>query len=258
MNTYAGNPGNKQEGKDIGRANQQEDLFLSGGFDSFGGIPEPINTGAGQLGSVNYGNGNAYGTLDNGAASANRWSEPKIILNLWGQLFNSFMPFRYDRYKGMSINAAKDFVKFFVKLYLITGYLVTFIMLLTIPGVLEYFKSGNITILLTVISFGITYAISAFIGPYFFRLQAFIYRVIFGNLIMAIEKKDINSTNMYLVSIYSCVPCMALGLPLGIFSFLLLNFSSALSFVADLSVAYAILELIMPIIIMLFAIPRME
>ena len=271
MNTYTGGtPGNKQIGESAEKANAGEDLFLSGGFDSFGGVPEPmntgmgqmgvglgqINTGMGQLGSVDY--GNAYGAGDDSTTGTNRWSQPKVILNLWGQLFNSFVPFRYDRYKGMSMGAAKDFVKFFIKLYLIAGFLSTAIMMLMVPGAMEYFKSGDISILLIIIVFGVTYAICAFIGPYFFRLQALIYRVIFGNLLMAVEKKNVNSTNMYLTSIYSCVPCMALGLPLGIVEFLFLNSPSMLPFVAGLAVIYAVLELIMPIIIMALAIPRME
>lgn len=270
MNTYTGGaPGNKQNGESAEKANAEEDLFLSGGFDSFGGAPEPMNTGMGQmgvgmgqanagmgrLGSVDYG---IYGTGDNSTTGTNRWSQPKVILNLWGQLFNSFVPFRYDRYKGMSMGAAKDFVKFFIKLYLIAGFLATAIMMLMVPGAMEYFKSGDISILLIIIVFGVTYAICAFIGPYFFRLQALIYRVIFGNLLMAIEKKKVNSTNMYLISVYSCVPCMALSLPLGIVEFLFLNSPSMLPFVAGLAVIYAVLELIMPIIIMALAIPRME
>lgn len=270
MNTYTGGaPSNKQNGESAEKANAEEDLFLSGGFDSFGGAPEPMNTGMGQmgvgmgqanagmgqLGSVDYG---IYGTGDNSTTGTNRWSQPKVILNLWGQLFNSFVPFRYDRYKGMSMGAAKDFVKFFIKLYLIAGFLATAIMMLMVPGAMEYFKSGDISILLIIIVFGVTYAICAFIGPYFFRLQALIYRVIFGNLLMAIEKKKVNSTNMYLISVYSCVPCMALGLPLGIVELVFLNSPSMVPFVAGVAVIYAVLELVMPIIIMALAIPRME
>lgn len=270
MNTYTGGaPSNKQNGESAEKANAEEDLFLSGGFDSFGGAPEPMNTGMGQmgvgmgqanagmgqLGSVDYG---IYGTGDNSTTGTNRWSQPKVILNLWGQLFNSFVPFRYDRYKGMSMGAAKDFVKFFIKLYLIAGFLATAIMMLMVPGAMEYFKSGDISILLIIIVFGVTYAICAFIGPYFFRLQALIYRVIFGNLLMAIEKKKVNSTNMYLISVYSCVPCMALGLPLGIVELVFLNSPSMVPFVAGVAVIYAVLELVMPIIIMAIAIPKME
>ena len=265
MNTYTGGTqNNKQGGGNMKETNPGEDLFLSGGFDSFGGTPEPMNTGMrqmnagmGQLGSVDYGSGNAYGTVDNSTMGTNRWSEPKVILNLWGQPFNSFMPFRYDRYKGMSMNAAKDFVKFFVKLYLLAGYLMMAVLIITTPEAMEYFKSGNISILLTIISLGITYAIGAFLGPFFFRLQALIYRVIFGNLLMAIERKKITSTNMYLVSIYSCVPCMALGMLIGIIALVFLS-SSTVFFIVNLSVVYAILELVMPIIIMALAIPRME
>lgn len=264
MNTYTGGtPNNKQGGENVEATNPGEDLFLSGGFDSFTDTPEPMmgmgqmNAGMGQLGSVDYGNGNAYGMVDNSTVGTNRWSEPKVILNLWGQLFNSFMPFRYDRYKGMSMNAAKDFVKFFVKLYLLVGYFATVVMMLVVPGAMEYVKSGDISILLIIISFGVSYAINVFIGPYLFRLMAFIYRVIFGNLLMAIERKKINSTNMYLVSIYSCIPCTALGIPIGIITLVFLSPSTMLFF-ANLAVIYAILELVLPIIIMALAIPRME
>lgn len=266
MQTYTGGTqNNKQGGENVEETNQGEDLFVSGGFDSFGGVPEPMNTGMGQmnagmgqLGSVDYGSGNAYGTVDNSTMSTNRWSEPRIILNLWGQLFNSFIPFRYDRYKGMSMNAAKDFVKFFVKLNLAVSYLAVIIMMLTAPEAMEFVKSGNITILLYVILFGVSYAISAFINPYFFRLWAFIYRVIFGNLLMAIERKNVNSTNMYLVSIYSCVPCIALSMLLEIIASLCLIIPSVLVLVIPLSVVCGILALIMPIIIMAMAIPKME
>ncbi len=266
MQTYTGGTqNNKQGGENVEKTNQGEDLFVSGGFNSFEGVSEPMNTGMGQmnagmgqLGSVDYGSGDVYGTIDNSTTSTNRWSEPRIILNLWGQLFNSFMPFRYDRYKGMSMNAAKDFVKFFVKLYLTVNYLAVIIMMLTVPGAMEYVKSGNITILLFVILFGVSYVISAFISPYFFRLWALIYRVIFGNLLMAIERKNVNSTNMYLVSIYSCVPCMALSMPLGIIALFCLNFPPAFVLVFSLLVVCGVLSLILPIIIMALAIPRME
>ncbi|MBD5542380.1 MAG: hypothetical protein HDR00_14560 [Lachnospiraceae bacterium] len=266
MQTYTGEtPKNKQGGENAVETNQGEDLFLSGGYDSAKGVPEPVNTGMGQmnvgmgqLGSVGYGSGNAYGTVDHSAMSTNRWSEPRIILNLWGQLFNSFMPLRYDRYKGMSMNAAKDFVKFFVKLNLVVGCLVTAVMMLTAPGAIDYLKTGDIGILLIIIRFGVFYAIGSFIGPYFFRLWALIYRMIFGNLLMAIERKKVNAVNMYLISIYSCIPCMALGIPLGIIALLLLNIPSAVFYVSYFANVYAILELIVPIIIMAIAIPRME
>lgn len=257
MNTYTGGTqNNKQGGENHKETNQGEDLFLSGGFDSFGGTPEPANTGMGQmnagmgqLGSVDYGSGNAYGTVDNDTMGTNRWSEPKIILNLWGQLFNSFVPFRYDRYKGMSVNAAKDFVKFFVKLYLLAGYLMLAVLVITTPEAMEYFKSGNINILLTIISLGISYAISAFLGPFFFRLQAFIYRVLFGKLICIIEGKKITSTNMYLVTIYACVPWMVISV-FAVFVPLYI----LLSYIWPI----VILELLLPVIIMALAIPRME
>lgn len=273
MQTYTGGiQNNKQDGENVEKANPGEDLFVSGGYDSFGGAPEPMNTGMGQmntgmgqmntsmgqLGSVGYGSGNAYGAVDDNTMSTNRWSEPIIILNLWGQLFNSFMPFRYDRYKGMSINAAKDFVKFFVKLHLAVNYLAIIIFLLTVPAAREYVKSGNITILLFVILFGVSYAIGAFINPYFFRLWAFIYRVIFGNLLMAIEKKNINFINMYLISIYSCVPCITLGMLLVIIASFGLIIPQMLVIAIPLLVVCGILTLIMPIIIMALAIPRME
>lgn len=273
MQTYTGGTqDNKQGGENVEQTNPEEDMFVSGGYDSFGGAPKPMNTGMGQmntdigqmntdmwqLGSVGYGIGNANGTVDDNTTSTNRWSEPRVILNLWGQLFNSFMPFRYDRYKGMSINAAKDFVKFFVKLNLIVNYLAIIILILTVPAAREYVKSGNITILLFIILFGVSYAIGAFINPYFFRLWAFIYRVIFGNLLMAIEKKNVNFINMYLISIYSCVPCITLGMLLVIMALFCLYFPAMLATVLLLSTICGILALIMPIVIMALAIPRME
>lgn len=269
MQTYTGGTQNNKQGKEnVEEIKQGEDLFISGGFDSFGGAPEPINTdmgqmnaGMGQLGSVGYGSGNAYRTVDNSTMSTNRWSEPRIILNLWGQLFNSFMPFRYDRYKGMSMNAAKDFVKFFVKLYIITGYLFAFFVMLLSPGTKEFLMSGNMGILVIVIILGVCYFIGTFLGPYFFRLQAFIYRVIFGNLLMAIEKKNINSTNMYLVSIYACVPCYVIGVLISgivVLAAYLNVLPLLMAPIASVASSFSVIELILPIIIMALAIPRME
>ena len=237
-------------------------MFLSEGFDSFGGAPEPMNTGMGQmnagmgqLGSVDYGNENAYGTVGNSAMSTNRWSEPIIMLNLWGQLFNSFMPFRYDRYKGMSMDAAKDFVKFFVRLYMTVGYLVVAFMLFVSPEV----KSRDMSFLLVIILLGISYAIGFFLGPYLFRFRALIYRVIFGNLFMAVEKKNITSTNMYLVSIYACVPCMAVRLLYGVLVLLTACLSIPMAqYMASIKGTISMLQLIVPIIIMAMAIPKME
>lgn len=269
MNTYTGGaPGNKQNGESAEKANAEEDLFLSGGFDSFGGAPEPMNTGMGQMG-VGMGQANTgmgqLGSVDYSGIYGNNeptgkkdpWANQRINLNLWGQLFNSFLPFKYDRYKGLSIGAAKDFVKFFIRTYMTIGYLLVFIIFLQYPGMMEYFLSGNLGILLVIIILGVSYVASIFFGTYLFRLQAFIYRLIFGNLLTAIEKKEITSTNMYLVSIYACVPWMVIRLLAGIVLLAIAFFMPILPRVPSLWL-FSVLELVMPIIIMAIAIPKME
>lgn len=254
MNTYTGGTDHNVQDNGIKGADAGENLFLSGGFDSFGGAPEPANTGMEQLGSIDYSGG--YGNVDQ-TLKTNPWANQRVNLNLWGQLFNSFLPFKYDRYIGLSEGAAKDFVKFFIKMYLVIGYLLTFFVLFQLPGVAEFFKSGHITILLTVIILGAIFAVSAFLGPYLFRLQAFIYRLIFGNLLMAVERKEITSTNMYLVSIYACVPWMMIRLLFGAVVYIMIFFMPVFPQLPPIWVL-SLLELIMPAIIMAVAIPRME
>lgn len=262
MNTYVGGTQNKDQGDNKSKGTDTgEDLFLTGGFDAFGGTPEPMSTGLGQmnagmgqLGSVGY--GDVYGNGGH-AGKADPWANQRINLNLWGQLFNSFLPFKYDRYKGLSIGAAKDFVKFFIKIYLIIGYLLALFAFFQFPDTKEYFKSGNITILLLVIILGVSYAANAFFCPYLFRLQAFIYRLIFGNLLMAIEGKKITSTNMYLVSVYACVPWMVIRLLFGIGLFVMIFFMSVVPQIPPLWLL-PVLELIVPIVVMALAIPKME
>lgn len=267
MNTYTGGTlSNKQNGESAEKANTGDDLFLSGGFDSFGGAPETtgmgqlgvspgqVNAGMGQLGSVDY--SGIYGN-DEPVRTKDPWANQRINLNLWGQLFHSFLPFKYDRYKGLSIGAAKDFVNFFVRMYMTICYLLVFIVFLQYPGVMEYFKSGNMGMLLVVIIFGVSYAASIFFGTYLFRLRALIYRLIFGNLLMAIEGKKITSTNMYLVSIYACVPWMVIRLLAGIGLLAILFFTPFLQKVPSLWL-FSVMELVMPVIIMAIAIPKME
>lgn len=258
METYTGeNKNNIQDGENVKATDSAEDLFLPGGFDSFGGAPEPMNadmgqmnSNMGQLGSVDY--GNDYGSADN---STNRWAKPIVVLSLGEQISNSFMPTRYDRYKGMSEGAAKEFVNYFTRLYVrIVFLMIAFMMLITMR------KAGdNTSLLVVVVMLGISYFLSVFLEPYIFRLRAFLYRLIFGNLFMAITKTDISDTNMYLVSIYACVPCIALSVLIAgivVLSFLI---SPVLLYpIAAVSSAFSIIQLIVPIIIMAIAIPRMK
>lgn len=259
MNIYTGeNQSNAQDGGNMEKTDSVEDLFLPGGFDSFGGTPEPMNVGMGQtngsmgqLGSVDYGN-TAYGTADN---STNRWANPVLFLNFKEQILNSFMPARYDRYKGMSEGAAKEFVKSFTRLYLRIGYLImAFMMLAALRGI-----GSNASMLIIIIIMGISYFISVFIEPYIFRLKAFVYRLIFGNLILALTKADITDTDMYLASIYAGVPCMTVSiLMLGVVELAYWLFPLLLYPIAAVSSIFSIIQLIVPIVIMAIAIPRME
>lgn len=258
MNTYTGEkPNNTQGGGNVEKTDSVEDLFLPGGFDSFSGTSEPVNAGMGQmngnmgqLGSVDY--GNAYGTVD---YSANRWSNPVVFLNFKEQILNSFKPSRYDRYKGMTEGAAKEFVKSFTRLYLRIGYLMIAIMMLVVLGGM----GGNVGVVMIIVIMGISYFISVLLEPYIFRLRAFIYRLIFGNLILALTKADITDTDMYLVSIYAGVPCMAVSiLMLGIVLLAYWIFPSLLYFMSAVSSIFSIVQLIVPIVIMAIAIPKMK
>lgn len=258
METYTGeNKNNMQDEENLKATDSAEDLFLPGGFDSFGGTPEPMNadmgqmnSNMGQLGSVDY--GNDYGSADN---STNPWAKPIVVLNLGEQISNSFMPARYDRYKGMSEGAAKEFVNYFTRLYLrIVFFMIAFMMLVT------FGRAGDSTsILIVVVLLGISYFISAFLEPYIFRLRAFVYRLIFGNLFMAIMKTDISDTNMYLVSIYAWVPCIVISVLIAGIVVLSYLVSPVLLYpIAAVSSAFSIIQLIVPIIIMAIAIPRMK
>lgn len=258
MNTYTGEePNNTQGGGNVEKTDSVEDLFLPGGFDSFGGTPEPMNAGMGQmngsmgqLGSVDY--GNAYGTVD---YSTNRWANPVIFLNFKEQILNSFMPASYDRYKGMTEGAAKEFVKSFTRLYLRIGYLMIIFMILVALGG----TGGNAGMMMAIVVMGISYLISVFLEPYVYRLRAFVYRLIFGNLILALTKADITDTDMYLVSIYAGVPCMVVSiLLLGIVVLAYWLFPLLLYSIAAVSGIFSIIQLVVPIVIMAIAIPRMK
>lgn len=254
MNTYnPENPNGMQGGENGKETDSAEDLFLPGGFDSFGGTPEPMNGGLGQmnsnmgqLGSVDYGNG--YGTAYN---NTNR----RRTLSFKEQISNSFKPSEYIRYNGMSEGEAKEFVKNFTKLYIKISYLIiAFMMLVSFMGM-----GSNVGILIIVVALGISYALSLLLEQYMFRLRAFIYRVIFGSLLTAVTKANISSTNMYLVSIYACVPCMAIAvLMTGVVVLVYLISPMLLYPLAAVSSVISIIQLIIPIVIMGIAIPRME
>lgn len=258
METYTGeNKNNMQNEENLKATDSAEDLFLPGGFDSFGGTPEPMNadmgqmnSNMGQLGSVDY--GNEYGSADN---STNPWAKPIVVLSLGEQISNSFMPARYDRYKGMSEGAAKEFVNYFTRLYVRIVFLMIALMML-----LTFGRVGDSTsMLIVVVMLGISYFISVFLEPYIFRFRAFVYRLIFGNLLVAITKTDISDTNMYLVSIYAGVPCIAVSILIAGIVVLSYLISPVLLYpIAAVSSTFSIIQLVVPIIIMAIAIPRMK
>lgn len=262
MNTYTGETReNKPGGANVEETDSVEDLFLPGGFDSFGGMPESANTNIRQLGSVDYGNtnigqfgsvnyGNTYGTVDN---TLNRWSEPSVILNFGEQIANSFMPLRYDRYKGIAEGTAKEFVKDFTRLYVRAAFLILAVMMLMSAGNL----GGGI--LIPVIVLGVFYALSVFLEPFIYRLRAFVYRLLFGKLLMIITKSDITSNNMYLVSIYACVPCMVVNILFtAIMVLAYFSFPVLLYLVSSISWLFSLIQLVLPVIIMGIAIPKMK
>ncbi len=256
METYTGeNKNNMQDGENLKATDSAEDLFLPGGFDSFGGTPEPMNadmgqmnSNMGQLGNVDY--GNDYGSAD---YSTNRWANPIIVLKFEEQISNSFKPTQYSRYKGMSEEAAKGFVKSFARLYInIVFVIMALVMLLSGMG-------SGAGILIMAVFLGIAYFLSIFLEPYSFRLRAFIYRVIFGTLITAVTKANISSTNLYIVSIYACVPCMVIStLMTCIIALAYALFPLLLYPLATVSSIVSIVQLFIPVIIMAIAIPRME
>ena len=118
---------------------------------------------------------------------------------------------------------------------------------------------GNVGVVMIIVIMCISYFISVLLEPYIFRLRAFIYRLIFGNLILALTKADITDTDMYLVSIYAGVPCMAVSiLMLGIVLLAYWIFPSLLYFMSAVSSIFSIVQLIVPIVIMAIAIPKMK
>ncbi len=250
MNTYDKNSGNARNNDSVN--GHEEEIFLSGGFDSFsrdntsfGSTDNPLGTASSDYENTYYGNANT---------GSNFW-EQKHYLGFWEQLFNSFRPTKYDRYKGISITAAKHFVRNLSLLYMGPGFLVIMGIFFGNAEIRASLADKNLLSPLFVISLAVFWIIATLIYPFTFRISAFFMRII-GRLLAMIGRKNISSENMYLVSIYSLVPWMFLKiLLLVLFPVIMIAY---VSLGDSVLIFISLLEVIVPTIYMAVAIPYME
>lgn len=250
MNTYDKNSGNARNNGPVN--GHEEEIFLSGGFDSFsqdfpslGGMDTPLGTVSSDYENTYYGNTNT---------GSNFW-EQKHYLGFWEQLFNSFRPTKYDRYKGISIMAAKHFVRNLSLLYMGPGFLVSMGIFFGNATIRASLADKNILSPLFVISLVAFWIVATLIYPLTFRIGAFFMRII-GSFLAMIGRKNISSENMYLISIYSLVPWMFLKILLVVFFPVILIAYVSLGY--SILIFISLLEVIVPTIYMTIAIPYME
>lgn len=244
MNTYDKNSGNARS-ENAANGYEEEDLFLSGGFDSFSQDSTSFNGTGNTLGTASPEYGNTY--YGNTNTNSNIWTRQQD-LSFWEQLLNSFMPTKYHRYKGISVEGAKQFVRSFSWLYMVAGLILTSGFFLGNADMRAYLQYYNLLSLKTIIVYMIAFAIAASIYPFIFRLGALIMRLV-GKLIALIEGKSITDQNMYLISVYSLVPWLIIKM---FFIFL------PIPILLSLETFISILDAVVPIIIMAIAIPHME
>lgn len=222
MNTYHAsneNATNSDNHNIVSSVQAEDDFMMPGGFDDF----EASSYGNVEnlpLGSVDY-------SYINQKYKTNPCAY-KVLLTRKQQVIHAFNPFQYHCYNNMTIEQAKEFINWFSKLYIGVAYLGTMFLILVNPDVImlalsnpfmsaEYLQNIEFIIAIT-----IGYLIAAALAPIWYRISAFLLRLI-GSLVCLIFGKNISDKNMYLVSVYALVPFMILRLIPGFCPFIVLN-----------------------------------
>ncbi len=241
MYTYDPNANKKNVDSENMNSLNEEDLFLAGGFDSFSPNQTANNSMHQPVGQME---------LDP-SWNVERWKN-KYELKFFEQLKLSFFPLKYDRYREMSVDGIKLFIRKDVAFELLVSFIIILIAFNVHPFfralMPEYGINDPMVILTIAVVLGISAAITILIFPFFIRIGAWIFRWII-RLFCLLGKKNLSDTSLYALSIYSTIPfrlikMFCIFLPIDV----ILNAQTSI----------AVLDVVVPLIIISLAIPRMD